>query len=76
MGHRAEKKSADDQSRIFLNLTGVTCGPFANETGIKYLEIGPEITTIDSDLILGEHDRDWNAKANELIAAQLLRQLK
>ena len=34
-----------------------------NETGIKYLEIGPEIlatATADSDLIFGQYDKHWN----------------
>ncbi|MGB8047823.1 MAG: hypothetical protein WCB74_26050 [Pseudolabrys sp.] len=50
-----------------------------NETGIKYLEIGPEVlatATVDSDLIFGQYDNHWNAKANKLIAAALLRQLR
>ena len=52
-----------------------------NETGIEYFEIGPEIlatATADdnSGLIFGKHDKHWNANANRLIAAQLLRQLK
>ena len=47
-----------------------------NETGIKYLEIGPATATADSDLIFGQYDNHWNAKANKLIAAHLLRQLR
>ncbi|MGB6706278.1 MAG: SGNH/GDSL hydrolase family protein [Pseudolabrys sp.] len=50
-----------------------------NETGIKYLEIGPEVlatATVDSDLIFGQYDNHWNAKTNKLIAAALLRQLR
>jgi hypothetical protein len=38
------------------------------------LEISPEIlatATANSDLIFGQYDKHWNAKANKLIAAQL-----
>jgi len=50
-----------------------------SETGIKYLEIGPEIlatATADGGLIFGQYDNHWTAKANKLIAAQLLHRLR
>ena len=54
---------------------------FCNEAGIEYLEIGSEIragTTSDenSNFIFGKYDGHWNAKANKLIATQLLAQMK
>ena len=32
-------------------------------------------TDAESDLMFGPHDRHWNAKANALIAAQILSQM-
>ena len=53
---------------------------FCNAAEIQYLEIGPDIlatSTADdnSDLIFGKDDKHWNAKANMLIAAELLPQI-
>jgi hypothetical protein len=54
---------------------------FCQETGIPYLEIGPEITATStsdekSGLIFGKYDKHWNAKANKLIAEQITLQWK
>jgi hypothetical protein len=54
---------------------------FCDENGMGYLEISSDFTagfgTDDkSDLILGKYDKHWNAKANKLIADQLLSQMK
>ena len=54
---------------------------FCRETGIEYLEIDPEIsatqtTDENSDLIFGKYDKHWNGKANRLIAAEILLQMK
>lgn len=54
---------------------------FCSETGIEDLEISPDIlatSTADenSDLIFGKYDKHWNGKANRLIAAQILPQIK
>lgn len=51
------------------------------EIGAGYLEIGPEIsatatTDENSNLIFGKYDKHWNALANELIARQLMPQMK
>jgi hypothetical protein len=53
---------------------------FSEARGIAYWEMPPEIistSTMDehSDLIFGEYDKHWNAKANALIAEKLLSQM-
>jgi hypothetical protein len=54
---------------------------FCSETGIEDLEISSDILATsaadeNSDLIFGKYDKHWNDKANRLIAAQILPQLK
>ncbi len=54
---------------------------FCREIDAAYLRISPEIsatmtTDENSDLIFGKYDKHWNAKANRLIAGQLLPQMK
>jgi hypothetical protein len=54
---------------------------FCGETGIEDLEVAPDVLTTstadeNSDLIFGKYDKHWNGKANRLIAAQILPQVK
>jgi hypothetical protein len=54
---------------------------FCRDNGVTFLEISTEDSSdpsaiAASGLVFGEYDRHWNAKANALIAQQLLAQMR
>ena len=81
---RAARESNHRMSILAANLSGDdrrVLHNFCRDNGVTFLEISPRISAgtfanAESGLIFGEYDRHWNAKANALIAQELLAEMR